>query len=500
MSSIALCCCGDPVFGGSVEPPPPMDVSMTNIGGGAEVYNNASGPNPFELRTLVGDGGAQVTQLASTIEISVTCENTYCLAPQPGVMEVYRIGTANPFEFRTIIPEGGYLTGIQYDDCITLTAPAQDTLNLGGGVGIGAGFGGGTSGFDVNLRSLVASTGINIQLTGGGPTFPTITITNTDPGSAVTLASAGGTETLVVDGTGPGMSIKGLTAGTAIALTPNATSITLTNTDPGSAVSLASVGAGASLVQDGVAPAMALRSIVQGTGITVTQNPNDVTITNASPASSVTLTSAGGTESLVNDGTGPALANKGLTAGTGTSLSSTATAVTITNADPGSAVTLSSTGAGASLVQDGLGPGLAVRSLTQGSNITIVQNANDVQISATAASSPGMEVIMNVNGSTVAVSTRRITVSGRQCFVTQARVNIAAGTQVVKLQARSVSSGTTTLHNVQMWAQSTLGTNSDVSTTAFSTSSTTFVDVTSVTFTLNAGDWVVMVSGDCTPP
>ena len=85
------------------------------------------------------------------------------------------------------------------------------------------------------VKSLTA--GSNITFTS---TATDIKIDSTN--ALVTLASAGGVETLVNDGIGPGLATKGLTAGAGITLTATATTITVANTDPGSAVSLASAG------------------------------------------------------------------------------------------------------------------------------------------------------------------------------------------------------------------------------------------------------------------
>jgi hypothetical protein len=160
----------------------------------------------------------------------------------------------NDFDRATVNPDVGFVWGPANDPTnIQIAEAPGDTLNFVAGTGI-----------TLN-GSTVAGT-------------DAIRITNNDPGSAVTLASAGGTETLVNDGVGPALATKGLTAGTGISLT--------------------------------------------GTG-------TDITITNTAPAVPVVLTSAGGSQTLVNDGTGPSLATKGLSSGKGITLSSTATEVTI---------------------------------------------------------------------------------------------------------------------------------------------------------------------------
>jgi hypothetical protein len=105
-----------------------------------------------------------------------------------------------------------------------------------------------------------------------------------DPGTGanVTLASSGGTS-LVNDGTGPALAIKGLTGGTGITVTDNVISLTITNSDPGSGVSLASIGTGQSIVNDSTGPTLVTKSITNGTGISVTGSATEIQITNSAP-------------------------------------------------------------------------------------------------------------------------------------------------------------------------------------------------------------------------
>lgn len=47
-----------------------VNVTMENVGGGAEFYVNTSGPNPFQIRTLTSTGSTiSITQNAQTIDI-----------------------------------------------------------------------------------------------------------------------------------------------------------------------------------------------------------------------------------------------------------------------------------------------------------------------------------------------------------------------------------------------------------------------------------------------
>lgn len=111
----------------------------------------------------------------------------------------------NDYDRATVNPDVGFTWGPNNDPTnIQIAEAPGDTLNF------------------------VAGTGITLN----GSTVPgtdAIRITNSDPGSAVTLTSAGGTgaETLVNDGTGPSLATKGLTAGYGVTLTGSANAVTI---------------------------------------------------------------------------------------------------------------------------------------------------------------------------------------------------------------------------------------------------------------------------------
>jgi hypothetical protein len=115
-------------------------------------------------------------------------------------------------------------------------------------------------------------------------TFGHVTGASVVPASIIeaSLTSAGGTESLVNDGVGPTLATKGLTASTGITLSSTATAVTITNNDPGSAVTLTDAGVGSghqNLVNDGTGPALAVKGLVAGTGITLSSTGTDITIT-----------------------------------------------------------------------------------------------------------------------------------------------------------------------------------------------------------------------------
>jgi hypothetical protein len=114
----------------------------------------------------------------------------------------------NDFDRATVNPDVGFTWGPANDPTnIQIAEAPGDTLNF------------------------VAGTGITLN----GSTVPgtdAIRITNSDPGSAVTLGSVGAGETIVNDGTGPALATKSITAGTGISVTSSATEVLITNTAP----------------------------------------------------------------------------------------------------------------------------------------------------------------------------------------------------------------------------------------------------------------------------
>ena len=480
-----LCCCADVVLGsGGDSPPPPVGVSITNVGGGAEVYRTTTGPNPFELRTLVStNASVTITQNADTIDLEVELVNLDEPSDGCNIWD----GNYGPIGLKAIF--------VPTDGALSLSCEATririDYTGAFGNLGAGAEVYDSTSTTaNRNFRTLTAGTGINL----------TQTATEIEIACTVAAASAanvGGANEVYRTATAAPFEFRTIAAGSGIGIVQGTNTLTISNTAV--AATCANVGdpGGADVYVVGSSAPFNFRRITgTGGGVTVTAFGDDIFVDVANP----TLTSAGGTASLVEDGVGPGLGLRGLSAGVGVSVTQNATDVTITNTSPASSVALTSAGGTVTQVVDGTGPAISIKGLSAGTNVTLTANANDTVINATAPVSTGLELVMNVNGSDVAVSTRRITAPNRTSFATQVYVNIAAGTQTVKLRARTVSAGTITLHNVQMMGQSNLGNSLSVSTTAFTTSSNTFVDVTSITASANAGEWCIVISGDCTPP
>jgi hypothetical protein len=138
---------------------------------------------------------------------------------------------------------------------------------------------------DNNNDTLTFIAGSGIQLTTNNIT-DTITITNSDPGSAVTLIDAGTGihESIVNDGTGPTLATKGLKAGTGISLSSTVTDATINNNDPGSAQNIFknfAVSGQSTIIADNNNDTF---TFIAGPGISLTTNAitDELTITNTS--------------------------------------------------------------------------------------------------------------------------------------------------------------------------------------------------------------------------
>lgn len=103
---------------------PAQNVSIENIGGGAELYVDFSGPDPFLLRTLVSNGTIIVTQETQTIRLDVNL----ALANEGGFAEVFDDNASTPTSklFRTLQSADNSISVVQNADNINLqvTTPA----------------------------------------------------------------------------------------------------------------------------------------------------------------------------------------------------------------------------------------------------------------------------------------------------------------------------------------------------------------------------------------
>lgn len=109
---------------------PGQNVSMENVGGGAELYIDFSGPDPFLIRTLVGSDNIIITQLTQTIKFDLSLS----MANEGGFAEVLddTASTVTSKLFRTIQSSNASVSVTQNTDNIDLTVPVLSFANEGG--------------------------------------------------------------------------------------------------------------------------------------------------------------------------------------------------------------------------------------------------------------------------------------------------------------------------------------------------------------------------------
>ena len=190
-----------------------------------------------------------------------------------------------------------------------------------------------------------------------------------------------GTGLVFRDRAGHILNFKTLKQGSNIVITNNADDITIAATVP--LTSIANVGTGTGLVwRDTVAGTVNLKSIKQGSNVTITNNANDITIAATVPLTAIANVGTG-TGLVWRDTVGGTINLKSIKQGTSITVTNNADDITITNAAPES-TTVSNVGTGTGLVYKSMtGTQINLKSIKQGTNVTVTNNTDDITIAAT---------------------------------------------------------------------------------------------------------------------
>ena len=142
-------------------------VSLDNVGAGAEVWVEPTGPMPFDLRTVRSPlGSVDVVQTADEIQLEVTGENVGLF------IQIYVAGSVGPFQWRSLQSSDSTVSIVQNLTDIDFTVDIESLMSIAN-VGTGAEVWVDPSGPDpFNLRSVrsplgtvdVVETATEIQL------------------------------------------------------------------------------------------------------------------------------------------------------------------------------------------------------------------------------------------------------------------------------------------------------------------------------------------------
>jgi hypothetical protein len=164
---------------------------------------------------------------------------------------------------------------------------------------------------------------------------------------------------------------KSLLAGSNINLMGTANDITISSIDTGVAT-LNNVGGFAAVGQSITGSTLNLRTITGANGITATQNTDDITI-----GSTQSITSLGAGQALLTAGL-PSATIRSLVQGTGISIASNANTLTINNTG---VVTVDNIGSGADISAGIVGPVLSLRGISGSGSTTVTQSVDTINVS-----------------------------------------------------------------------------------------------------------------------
>lgn len=197
----------------------------------------------------------------------------------------------------------------------------------------------------------------------------------------ITASNLGLGESIFDDKVGSDLQFRSLVAGTNIDLTSNLTNIVISNTAPLGEINTASnVGLGAFLFKQKDNLNLEFKSITAGAGINVIGNTNDINITNIAPGEYNTASNVGTGSGLFKSKVGADLQFKSLTAGSNISLVNNANDISINAPNPGEVNTASNIGLGQGLYISKTGVNLDFKSLIAGSGVDITSSSTEITI------------------------------------------------------------------------------------------------------------------------
>jgi len=340
--------------------------TLTNVGGFNEIAKAKVGQN-VDLRTLQAGTNITIVQNANDLEISSTDTGEANTASNVGTGQgVFKQKVGVNLEFKSLLANLEILITNNVNDlAFTIGEIAQSKITglvtalaskVENGINIGTGAEVFSNKAGVNLRFrrlidtleiLIVQNTNDIAFNIGAIAQSKITNLVSDLASKIdTIVNVGtGVGLIFRDKIGTTLNLRTLIAGTNITIVNNADDITISSTDTGEANTASNVGTGEGVFKQKVGVNLEFKSLLANLEILIANNVNDL-------AFSIGVIAQSKITNLVSD-----LASK---------------IETITNV-----------GGFAELIKAKVGTNVDVRTLKAGTNITIVENADDIEISAT---------------------------------------------------------------------------------------------------------------------
>ena len=130
-----------------------------------------------------------------------------------------------------------------------------------------------------------------------------------------------------------------------------------------------------------------VKTLVAGLNITLVENNTEIEILNTAPQYEITnvIEQSGGNVILFSDGVGPELITRSLNNGVGIDLLQTPTAISFNNTLPSTLINISSIAGGLSLINSNVNPNFVIKTLVQGTDISLIDDGNTITINSTAS-------------------------------------------------------------------------------------------------------------------
>jgi len=354
--------------------------TASNVGTGADVFRQKTAAN-LEFRTLIAGTNISLTQNVDNITISASASGETNTASNVGAgVDVFKQKTGVDLEFRTLIA-GTNITLTQNVDNITIDASAAGEINTASNLGIGFGLFEQKIGSDLQFKSIL-NTGL-ITITESATPPDTLVISTL--AEANSASSVGVGEPIFKQKTGTDLQFRTLIAGTNISLALGADEITISASASGETNTASNVGAGVDVFKQKTGVDLEFRTLVGGSNITLTQNSNNITIDASAAGEANTASNVGAGVDVFKQKVGADLEFRSIVAGSDISVTENTDDVIIAfNGTLGETNTMSNVGVGAGVFKQKSGVDFELRTILAGTNITVVQNSDDITISSAA--------------------------------------------------------------------------------------------------------------------
>lgn len=197
--------------------------TASNIGTGQALFKQKDLLN-LEFKTLTQGTGINLINNTNDINIVNTAPGEYNTASNIGLGEgLFKIKSGADLQFKTLVA-GSNITITNNNNDLTINSFSSGEANTSSNVGTGIGLFKAKVGVDLTFKSLLVGSGLSIT-----NSLDEVTLTNTSPGEVNTASNIGTGVGIYRSKTGSNLELKSLIAGSGVNITSTSSEITITN-------------------------------------------------------------------------------------------------------------------------------------------------------------------------------------------------------------------------------------------------------------------------------